>query len=352
MRLQHFTKKYAIFSQFYPEKWQKVVGVIILLLTPISFADDFNQFYAQLEPQELILAESVLQKSIDTQPTNYNLQSDLAFIQYYLGKPEDALTLFQELSKLDAIENKTGIFYGLALVHHELHHAPESLLNIIKAYDLAPESYAVVKLYADISHAMNLHQATIDNYTKTETVNVALPEVTSENDQIIAYTFKNALNAYKENNLEAARKQLETLLEDNPDDIDAMVLLAFIMYREGDSVEAERIFSELASRNEFDENSDVLYGLALSQRNLGKNVEAFENILRAIVAETTREDLLALYRSLALQLSIAQENPQDSEPASTTPEIMPETPIESASGLTLKDVIADVTKSENLDINQ
>ena len=348
MALQQSTNNHLSFSLFSPEVWLKIVGFVLLLSTPICFADDFKQFYSQLEPQELILAESVLQKSIETQATNYKLQSDLAFIQHYLGNTEDALAIFQRLSTLEEVENKTDVFYGLALVQHELKQAPESLMNIIKAYDLAPESYEIVKLYADISHAMNLHQTTLDDYHKTESVNVDLPEVTNENNERLAFTFKNALNSYKENNLEAARKQLESLLGDNPDDIDAMVLLAFIMYREGASIEAERIFKELANREGFDENSDVLYGLALAQRNLGKEVEAFENILRAIVAETTREDLLALYRSLALQLSTAQEPQQDTDSSATTPEITSEdTP-----ALTLTDIIADVTESENFDASQ
>ena len=348
MAWQQSTKNHLSFSLFSPEVWLKIVGFVVLLSTSICFADGFSQFYSQLEPQELILAESVLQKSIEMQPTNYKLQSDLAFIQHYLGNTEDALAIFQKLSTLEEVQNKADVFYGLALVQHELQQAPESLMNIVKAYKLSPENYEIVKLYADISHTMNLHQTTLDDYTKTENVNVDLPEVTTENDQRLAYTFKNALNSYKENNLEAARKQLEALLGDNPDDIDAMVLLAFIMYREGASIEAERIFKELASREGFDENSDVLYGLALAQRNLGKEVEAFENILRAIVAETTREDLLALYRSLALQLSTAQE-PQESNDSNTTP---PESTSENTPSLTLTDIIADVTELENFDSSQ
>jgi len=329
-------------SSFFLKKFLNVLAIALLMQSCIALANNVNNFYAQLSVEELHLAESVLQKSIDSEPENLKLQQDLAYIQYYLGDFDTALTSFQSLESKEELQENTSLFYGLALVHHELEQAPASLKNIVKAYNLDPENYEIVKLYADISHHMNLHKSPIEEHNKSENVSVAIPE-TEEDGQ---FNFKSALNDYKNNNIAAAKKQLETLLADNPDDIDAMVLLAFIFYREGNSLEAERIFSELASRENFDENSDVLYGLALSQRNLGKNVEAFENILRAIVAETTREDLKALYRSLAVVLSTESDtNTQTDVPKTVASE-------EDTSSLTLSDVIADVTESEDFDSNQ
>lgn len=315
--------------------------IILVVFSTSTLANGNNHFYSELSADELALAQTVLLESITKEPNNLKLQNDLAFIQYHLGDFDEALNTFQTLTHKEELQDSPNLYYGLALVLHELELAPASLQNIIKAYTLAPEDYEIVKLYADISHSMNLHQQTLETYEKTESVQVTLPE-TSE--QTGTYNFKSALDDYKNNNILAAKQQLESLLADNPDHIDAMVLLAFISYREGNSIEAEKLFSELASRENFNENSDVLYGLALSQRNLGKNVEAFENILRAIVAETTREDLKALYRSLALQLST------ESPVQATTPEAI--TTSENTSPISLSDVIADVTETEDFNNNQ
>lgn len=333
------------------------VTILMFLLQSYGFATSFNNYYKQLDIEELNLAKSVLNQRVTEEPDNIKSQLDLGFIHYYLGNFEEALSVFLNLSKQDGIEaegteTNAKLYFGLALVQHELKQAPVSLKNIVTAYTLAPEAYEVVKLYADISHAMNLHQHALEEQEKRENVNVDLPEVTTKNDEVITYTFKSALDEYKNSNLTAAREQLEILLKDNPDATDALVLLAFIMYREGDLIEAQKIFTELANRETFNENSDVLYGLALTQRNLGNEVEAFESVLRAIIAETTREDLLALYRSLAIKLSIVAvgQNPEE-EPATVTQE-EPTVTEEESSDLTLGDVIADITELEDLSAGQ
>jgi len=316
-----------------------------LTMTSLAMANTVNQFYQQLSSAELQLAESVVQKSIELEPNNYKLQQDLAYIQYYSGNLDAALASFQSLATIVELQGNAQVFYGLALVQHELELSPESLKSIISAYTLLPENYEIVKLYADISHKLNLHQTTLEEHDKQENIKVAIPE-TPDHDG--TFNFKNALSDYKNNNIAAARTQLEALLAENPDDIDAMVLLAFIFYREGNSIEAEKLFSELANRENFDENSDVLYGLALSQRNLGKTVDAFENVLRAIVAETSREDLKALYRSLAVVLTTEAEADKIAASADT----VTESTESNNEAISLSDIIADVTKSENFDSNQ
>ncbi len=317
----------------------KAAAVFSLINLSIAFA---NNFYEQLEYEDLKLAESVISNKIEKEPDNSNARLDLGFIQYYLGKSEDAQSTFLELTNINTLKDSTNLYYGLALTQYDLDQEQESLRNIVKAYTLAPENYKILKLYADISHTMNLHKpilGELDDSSPNE------DKVTK--DESTEITFQNALQAYKDNNIALAREQLEELLADNPNDTDTLVLLAFIMYREGNSEEAEGIFSELVKLDNFKDNSDVLYGLALAQRNRGKEHKALESVLRAIISESSREDLVALYRSLSIQLSVVPIVVTDEVDLVTT-KIEDTPPIK----LTLNDVIADITSHEDFNSGQ
>jgi tetratricopeptide (TPR) repeat protein len=115
----------------------------------------------------------------------------------------------------------------------------------------------------------------------------------------LAQSFEEAQLAYRESQTSRAYELLKELLEANPENRDAQLLLGYVYYRLEAYELAEEAFAALAEQPQSAANADVYYGLALAQRGLGKRSTALESAQRALSISPRREDIRALVEGLA-----------------------------------------------------
>ena len=257
---------------------------------------------------DIELARLQFQEIIKAQPQNNEAITMLAYIIYRDGNSEQAEAMFQSIVNQADFDENSDVLYGLALSQRNSGKLSDALASIQRAQVAAPDREDV----RDLSNSLSA-------IVLAEREKALLTAASTQNQQSkLSFTFEDALEAYKANDIETAKVRFEALIAANPDDTDSAVLLAYIVYRT-DSDEAVRMFTALTEREDFTENSDVLYGLALSHRNSGNLESAFASIERAYIAAPEREDVADLYTKLAGALEEARKA-ETTEPEKTSEE--------------------------------
>lgn len=258
----------------------------------------FEDALAAYKENDIELARLQLQHIVETDPNNTEAITMLAYIVYRDGNSEQAAAMFQSLVNQADFNENSDVLYGLALAQRNVGNLNEALASAQRAQVAAPDR-------EDVQNLVNSLSATV----QAEREKALITAANSQNQQpSLSFSFEDALEAYKANDIETAQARFEALVAANPDDTDSAILLAYIIYRT-DSHKAVEMFTALTERADFDENSDVLYGLALSHRNSGDLEAAFTSIERAYVAAPEREDVADLYTKLfnALEEAKVQE---------------------------------------------
>ena len=263
----------------------------------VSESYTFEDALAAYKDNDIELARLRLQQLIAAEPNHKEAITMLAYIIYRDGNSEQAEAMFQSLINQADFDENSDILYGLALAQRNNGKLNDALANTQRAHVSAPDREDVQKLQQAITTAI-----------QTEREKALINAAQNNNETVkLSFSFEDALEAYKANDIETAQAQLETLVAANPDDTDSAILLAYIVYR-SDSHRAVEMFTAISEREDFNENSDVLYGLALSHRNSGNLEAAFTHIERAYVAAPEREDVADLYTKLANAVAEAKSS--------------------------------------------
>ena len=279
---------------------------------PEAVSYTFADALASYKENDIETARMQLQSIVSNEPNNKEAITMLAYIIYRDGNSEQAEAMFQSLVSQADFDENSDILYGLALAQRNNGKVTDALATIQRAQVAAPNREDVSNLLAKLSDAVQAERTR------------ALQEAAASQNQKpkLDFSFEDALEAYKANDIETAQARFEALVANNPDDTDSAILLAYIIYR-SDSDRAVQMFTAITEKADFNENSDVLYGLALSHRNSGNLELAFTSIERAYIAAPEREDVADLYTNLAAaleeaQASAQQEQTQETASAETT----------------------------------